>query len=131
MSGIRPRWNAKDAGAGQAIDSSSGTLQVQKLQGLSLMARQPDPQPVNLSGMDKPALHPDRIRTALVFLRDNSFEIDRLSDALRVKFEAYESAITALELIRKSQLAVGLTGQVVDAGRSAMDLLDALKRIGK
>ena len=97
------------------------------------MARQPDPQPVNLSGMDKPALHPDRIRIAIKMFRNAAFgpwrtDIEPPSDEHRA---ACETAIAALELIRKSQLAVGLTGQMVDAGRSAMDLLDALKRIGK
>lgn len=85
------------------------------------MARTQDPQSVNLIDMDKPALHPDRIRHALRVLRDD----DHVSAQDRETFRA------ALELIRKSQLAVGLTGQVVDAGRSAMDLLEALRRIGK
>lgn len=90
------------------------------------MARQPDPQPVNLSGMDKPALHPDRIRAALHAIAMESKEDEKVFDAAHV-----ETFKAACELIRKSQLAVGLTGQVVDAGRSAMDLLEALKRIGK
>ena len=90
------------------------------------MARQPDPQPVNLSGMDKPALHPDRIRAALRAIEMEKSEDEKVFDSAHV-----ETFKAALELIRKSQLAVGLTGQVVDAGRSAMDLLEALRRIGK
>lgn len=91
------------------------------------MPRTSDPQPANLSGMDKPALHPERIRQAIRLFRENQFDIDQGTPG----YNARESAIAALELIRKSQLAVGLTGQVVDAGRSAMDLLEALRRIGK
>lgn len=96
------------------------------------MSRQPGPQPVNLSGMDKPALHPERIRIAIKTLRNDMYgplnEPCKLSEG---HIAVCETAIAALELIRKSQLAVGLTGQVVDAGRSAMDLLNALKSIGK
>lgn len=92
------------------------------------MPRTPDPQPVNLSGMDKPALHPERIRAALVYLRGGTESAQVLRASVP---ELVESCVAALELIRKSQLAVGLTGQVVDAGRSAMDLLEALRRIGK
>lgn len=94
------------------------------------MPRQPDPQPVNLSGMDKPALHPERIRLAIKLFKNLRYGTLGSSGEVP-ETEAYESAIAALELIRKSQLAVGLTGQVVDAGRSAMDLLEALRRIGK
>lgn len=91
------------------------------------MPRTPDSQPVTLSGMDKPALHPERIRWALRYFQ----EVANGSCDLLPDTSVIETARAGLELIRKSQLAVGLTGQVVDAGRSAMDLLDALKRIGK
>lgn len=96
------------------------------------MPRTPDPQPVNLSGMDKPTLHPERIRLAMKMLRNLMYGPFGAGAAMNEdQVSACETAIAALELIRKSQLAVGLTGQVVDAGRSAMDLLEALKRIGK
>lgn len=73
---------------------------------------------------EQAALHPDRIRCA----------IKRLSDTTILDFDAnaenalaVESALVALEFVRKGQLAMGLTSNVVDAGSALVRLLGALK----
>lgn len=73
----------------------------------------------------QPALHPERIRVALKSLR----ELARIPD--QEANIVYDTAIAALELVRKGQLAVGLTGGMADAGQAALKLLATIQRLGK
>jgi hypothetical protein len=85
-----------------------------------------------MSADDKalPALHPIRIRNALRVL-----ESELESGADRVEFVALHAYTfkAALELIRKSQLALGLNANVVDRVTQAKELaasgLDFLEQI--
>lgn len=74
---------------------------------------------------DKPALHPERIRAALRGIRDAAAVLQSPND------EVFETAIAALELVRKGQLALGLTENVVNAGRTTMGVLEAIGKMSR
>jgi hypothetical protein len=70
-----------------------------------------------------PALHPDRIRVALSRLKKCVAEESPL---YRDHIAAYESGIAALELVRKGQLALGLSAETVSRITSARDSLSGV-----
>lgn len=73
-----------------------------------------------------PPLHPERIRAALRAIEMEKDEDEKVFDSVHVQtFKA------ALELVRKGQMAVGLTGDVADAGQAALKLLATIQRLGK
>lgn len=74
----------------------------------------------------QPALHPERIREALRVLK-----ADRVKPEVELFERVYQTAIAALELVRKGQLAVGLTGDVADAGKAALHLIATIQKIGR
>lgn len=69
--------------------------------------------------MAQPPLHPDRIRFVLRRLRG----VPVGQWTLEEKTLIVESSIAALELVRKGQLAMGLTPDVADAGRLLVQLM--------
>lgn len=68
----------------------------------------------------QPALHPERIRAALRHLKEEC-----------TPGEFTDTCRAALELVRKGQMAVGLTGDVADAGQAALKLLATIQRLGE
>ena len=82
------------------------------------MPPKPNSTSASLPAMSQPPLHPDRLRAALKAL-------DEERDADPGEFGAFqmETFRAACEAIRKAQLAVGLTGKVVDTGNAALELL--------
>lgn len=80
---------------------------------------------------DQARLHPERIRRLLQILsqaeprsENDPGGMDRVLTAAEC-----ETCHAALELVRKTQLAFGLTANVVDAGTAAKSVLEMMRKL--
>lgn len=82
-----------------------------------------------MSAADDAPLHPDRIRKVLRVIKE---------DKCTLLPEELDTCRAALQLVRKGQVAVGLTANTVDAFNKArsvaaqgIDLIETIGRLGK